>query len=98
MVHISRVTTRGGDKGQTSLGNGERVDKNHIRIMAIGDVDELNSFLGLAILSCAQEKIKHVLCTVQNDLFDMGADLCRPDNHEWIKNDAKSGDIFRISN
>ena len=85
MVKISCVTTRGGDQGQTSLGNGQRVSKNDLRIAAIGEVDELNSFLGLAIFHTPDADMQKILRTIQNDLFDMGADLCRPDEHTNLK-------------
>jgi len=77
MVQLTRIYTKGGDKGKTSLGNGERLFKNHPRLQAIGSVDESNAALGMAGLSVGdtfQQDIQHL----QNDLFDLGADLCMP--------------------
>lgn len=75
MVQLTRIYTRGGDKGKTSLGVGGRVLKSSPRIAAIGDVDEANACIGLARLY-AQTEIDQLLSHIQNDLFDMGADLC----------------------
>lgn len=76
MVQLTRIYTRGGDQGKTSLGSGVRVPKSDARIQAIGSVDETNAFLGLAR---QQGVLDDVLCICQNDLFDVGADLCMPD-------------------
>lgn len=78
MVQLTRIYTRGGDKGKTSLGSGTRVPKNDLRIAAIGDVDELNSSLGLCRLSWPEEH-QTFFHRIQNDLFDVGADLCMED-------------------
>lgn len=78
MVILSRIVTKGGDKGKTSLGNGKRVSKANARIVAIGAVDEVNAFIGLARQSVTGP-MDTLLATIQNDLFDMGADLCMPD-------------------
>ena len=75
MVKLDKIYTRGGDKGKTSLGDGSRVDKSSPRIQAYGDIDEANSCIGIAI-TFSSSKIKKVLLEVQNDLFDLGADLC----------------------
>src|SRR5690606_12989676 len=64
--------------GKTSLGSGERVPKDDARIQAIGDVDELNSFIGVA-LHHVDDRYQSLLIRIQNDLFDVGADLCLPD-------------------
>ena len=77
MVKLDKIYTRGGDKGKTSLGDGSRVDKSSPRIQAYGDIDEANSCIGIAI-TFSSSKIKKVLLEVQNDLFDVGADLCFP--------------------
>jgi cob(I)alamin adenosyltransferase len=79
MVQLTRIYTKSGDKGKTALGNGQRVYKNCARIEAIGDVDEANAFLGWAIQFC-QEDLAAILLKIQNDLFDLGADLCVPEN------------------
>ena len=78
MVKLTKIYTRGGDKGQTSLGTGERVSKDHTRVEAYGDVDELNAIIGLARLKAARET-DAMLSRIQNDLFDLGADLCTPE-------------------
>ena len=78
MVKLNKIYTRTGDKGSTLLGNGKRVDKNSLRVDAYGSVDEANASIGLSILR-TNTKIKKILRLVQNDLFDLGADLCIPD-------------------
>lgn len=77
MIRIDRVVTRGGDKGETSLGDGTRVPKDAARIEAIGAVDEANAAIGVVRLHMTEE-LDVVLARVQNDLFDVGADLCVP--------------------
>lgn len=78
MVKINRVYTRTGDDGRTMLGDGARLPKFHIRVAATGSVDEANVFLGWAARHAA-EPVGAVLRRIQNDLFDIGADLCRPE-------------------
>jgi cob(I)alamin adenosyltransferase len=78
MVKINRVYTRMGDDGRTVLGDGARLPKFHIRVAATGSVDEANSFIGLASRH-ASDDVRAVLQHIQNDLFDIGADLCRPE-------------------
>jgi cob(I)alamin adenosyltransferase len=77
MVRLDIITTRGGDGGQTSLGDGSRVAKDTLRIEAIGAVDEANATLGLLRLHTEGEE-DAMLARIQNDLFDLGADLCVP--------------------
>ncbi|WP_149361960.1 cob(I)yrinic acid a,c-diamide adenosyltransferase [Lolliginicoccus suaedae] len=78
-VHLTRIYTRTGDDGTTGLGDFSRVPKNSARIAAYADVDETNAAIGVAVASCASaERIRDVLHQVQNDLFDVGADLCTP--------------------
>lgn len=77
MVKLDKIYTRGGDQGQTSLGDGTRVSKYALRIEAIGAVDEANASLGLARLAACPEN-SEMLKKIQNDLFDLGADLCIP--------------------
>jgi len=78
-VRLTRIYTRGGDAGQTSLGDGSRVSKLDPRIAAYGTVDELNSELGLALATPALPgELRPLLERVQNELFDLGADLCVP--------------------
>ncbi len=79
MVKLDVITTRGGDAGETSLGDGTRLRKDALRIEAIGTVDETNATLGLLRLHTAGEaEIDPILARIQNDLFDLGADLCVP--------------------
>ena len=77
MVRLSRIYTRGGDSGETSLGSGERVPKHALRVEAYGTVDEANAMIGLARLHTEGES-DSMLARIQNDLFDLGADLCIP--------------------
>lgn len=77
MVTLSQIYTRGGDQGRTSLGDGTRVAKHTARVAAYGTVDEANAAIGLARLH-ATGPADAMLARIQNDLFDLGADLCRP--------------------
>lgn len=79
MVQLTKIYTRGGDKGQTSLGDGKRVSKTSLRIQAIGAVDETNAALGVCTLFLTPDFTKSIR-HIQNDLFDIGADLCVPDH------------------
>jgi cob(I)alamin adenosyltransferase len=78
MVRLTRIYTRGGDRGETSLGDGSRVPKQALRVAAFGTVDEANAAIGLARLH-ADVDIDAILGRIQNDLFDLGADLCTPE-------------------
>lgn len=78
MVVLNKIYTRTGDKGDTALGNGSRVPKHDARVDAYGTTDELNCFVGVARLA-AKDETDAALLRIQNDLFDIGADLCRPD-------------------
>lgn len=78
MVRLTRIYTRGGDAGETSLGDGSRVAKQDIRVAAYGTVDEANAAIGLARLHAAGE-VDAALARIQNDLFDLGADLSTPE-------------------
>ena len=75
MIRIDRVVTRGGDGGQTSLGDGQRVSKDDVRVEAYGTVDEANAAVGALRLHCDAARC---LGLIQNALFDVGADLCVP--------------------
>jgi cob(I)alamin adenosyltransferase len=81
-VRLTRIYTRGGDKGETSLGDGSRVSKLDGRIQAFGTVDEVNSAVGLALAAGGPPQISDVLTRVQNELFDLGADLSVPLENE----------------
>jgi cob(I)alamin adenosyltransferase len=81
MVTLNRIYTRGGDTGQTSLGDGRRVAKHDARVEAYGTVDEANAAIGLARLhSKTDPGTDAMLARIQNDLFDLGADLCTPED------------------
>jgi cob(I)alamin adenosyltransferase len=77
MIRIDRVITRGGDRGETSLGDGTRLAKDALRVEAYGTVDEANAAIGLLRLH-AEGEADAMLARIQNDLFDVGADLCVP--------------------
>ncbi len=85
MVVLNKIYTKTGDDGETALGNGARVAKHSMRVTAYGTVDELNAIVGLARLHTDGE-LDANMSRIQNDLFDLGADLCRPD----IEKDAES--------
>ncbi len=77
MVKLTKIYTRGGDGGETSLGDGARTPKHDLRVAAYGSVDETNATIGLARLYTSGPS-DDMLARIQNDLFDLGADLCRP--------------------
>jgi cob(I)alamin adenosyltransferase len=77
-VRLTRIYTRGGDRGETSLGDGSRTSKLDPRIVAFGTVDELNAHLGVALAGGLPERARALLTRVQNELFDVGADLSTP--------------------
>jgi cob(I)alamin adenosyltransferase len=85
MVVLNKIYTKTGDHGETALGNGSRVAKHSMRVTAYGTVDEVNATVGLARLH-AEGETDAALSRIQNDLFDLGADLCRPD----MENDDKA--------
>ncbi len=85
MVKLNKIYTRTGDKGTTGLGTGERVRKDNLRISAYGTVDETNAAIGLVRLHLAGEPaLDKQMERIQNDLFDLGADLCVPDRGEKL--------------
>ncbi len=79
MVKLDKIYTRGGDKGFTSLGDGTRVKKSNQRVLVYGELDEANSIIGMCI-NYTSNVTKSSLQMIQNDLFDLGADICVPDN------------------
>ena len=81
MIKLDKIYTRGGDTGTTSLGNGDRVKKDSLRVECYGEVDELNATIGVAICFCSNQQKKN-LKKIQNELFDIGADLCMPQKKE----------------
>ena len=78
MVKLDKIYTKGGDRGETSLGDGSRVAKHSLRVCVQGDVDETNAAIGLARRHAAEGAADECLARVQNDLFDLGADVTRP--------------------
>ena len=75
---LSAIATRTGDTGSTGLGNNTRVGKDHVRIHALGEVDGLNSHIGLLLCEDLPADIRALLVQVQHDLFDLGGELCMP--------------------
>lgn len=75
---LSKIITRTGDAGTTGLGDGSRTTKDSLRIDTIGEVDELNSSLGLLLCEALPEKVRGALLDIQHDLFDLGGELCLP--------------------
>lgn len=75
---LSRITTRTGDQGTTGLGDGTRISKDSLRIHALGEVDELNSCLGVLLCEPLPEEVRTLLTRIQHDLFDLGGELCVP--------------------
>jgi cob(I)alamin adenosyltransferase len=95
MVYLSRIYTKTGDLGETALGDAKRVPKDHPRVAAYGSVDELNAVLGLLRAqlpdSSGAGSVANLLLTIQNDLFDVGADLCLPPS-----SDESTGHRLRV--
>lgn len=89
---LSKIYTRTGDSGTTGMADGRRLSKDSIRIHCIGEVDELNSMLGLVVTKCQQTQVKESLVTIQHDLFNIGGQLAMPDYElidasrvEWLE-------------
>lgn len=81
MAHrLSRIVTRTGDDGTTGLADGRRVPKHHLRIEALGEVDELNSQLGLLLTEPLPDELRTLLTTIQNELFDLGGEIALPEH------------------
>ncbi|HET7709289.1 MAG TPA: cob(I)yrinic acid a,c-diamide adenosyltransferase [Sphingomicrobium sp.] len=78
MVKLNKIYTRTGDAGETGLVDGSRIAKNHPRSQAIGDVDEANSAIGAALRGISDSSARSMLAAIQNELFDLGADLATP--------------------
>lgn len=99
MVRIDVVVTRGGDRGETSLGDGTRVRKDSPLVEAIGAVDEANAAIGvLRVQTRAIAEVDAMLARVQNDLFDLGADLCVPgEAGDREAGDGEAGDRLRLT-
>lgn len=88
-MRITKVTTKTGDKGTTSLGDGTKVSKSNLRICCIGEVDELNSFIGLVKSATTEDDLVQDLNTIQNNLLNLGGELSIPDNNlELLKEES----------
>ncbi len=95
-VRLTRIYTRGGDTGETSLGDGARVPKTDLRIEAYGTVDELNSALGWVLAAAESGELREWLELVQNELFDLGADLSVPPGGERERLRVSPGQVERL--
>ena len=84
---LSQIATRTGDDGTTGLGDGSRVPKDHLRIQAMGDVDELNSQIGVLLAEPLPADVRELLITIQHELFNLGGELCMP-GYTLIKDEA----------
>jgi cob(I)alamin adenosyltransferase len=97
MVRLDRIYTKSGDDGTTSLGDGTRVPKHDLRVVAYGTTDELSSVLGLALANGMPEPLVPMLLAIQNDLFDVGADLCVPGTEESDREGDKPRRRLRVT-
>jgi cob(I)alamin adenosyltransferase len=84
---LTQISTRTGDDGTTGLGDGTRVPKDHLRIAAMGDVDELNSQLGVLLAEPLPDDVRELLVVIQHELFNLGGELCIP-GYTLLKDDA----------
>ena len=89
---LSKIYTRTGDAGTTGMADGSRIEKDHVRVAAIGDIDELNSLLGMVISESTSDEVNDILLTVQHDLFNLGGQLSMPEMElvtdlriEWLE-------------
>ncbi len=103
MVVLNKIYTRTGDDGTTALGSGDRVPKNGARVSAYGTVDETNAAIGMARLHTVslEPTVDQMLARIQNDLFDLGADLCVPDREEPLDYEPLrivAGQVQRLEN
>ncbi len=101
MVVLNKIYTRTGDDGTTALGTGERVRKDGLRVAAYGTVDETDAAIGLAVvaLTDSENLLRDMLLRIQNDLFDLGADLCVPDHGQELPYEPlriSSGQVDRL--
>jgi cob(I)alamin adenosyltransferase len=94
MVYLSRIYTKTGDEGSTSIGDNSKISKSDTRIEAIGAVDEVNSYIGVTLNYVMDSKIKSVLLKIQNDLFDLGADLCMTCTENSTKESLRINDEY----
>lgn len=82
---LSKIYTRTGDKGTTGLGDGSRVDKDHVKIESIGTIDELNSVVGIILTESIQDRLKDLFSGIQHRLFDLGAELSLPTGNDRLQ-------------
>ncbi|MDQ3670334.1 MAG: cob(I)yrinic acid a,c-diamide adenosyltransferase, partial [Actinomycetota bacterium] len=95
-VRLTRIYTRAGDAGETSLGDGTRVPKSNLRIEAFGTVDELNSFIGVLLATGVPDEFRPWLEQIQNELFDLGADLSVPADDERERLRISAEQVVRL--
>jgi cob(I)alamin adenosyltransferase len=95
-VRLTRIYTRGGDLGETSLGDGSRVSKDDVRVEAYGAVDELNATIGLALAAESDDGTRSALERIQNELFDLGADLAVPLTADGERLRIDEGQVSRL--
>lgn len=95
-VRLTRIYTRAGDAGETSLGDGARVPKSSLRIEAFGTVDELNSFIGVLLATGVPDEFRPWLEQIQNELFDLGADLSVPADDERERLRISAEQVVRL--
>ena len=95
MVKLDKIYTRGGDTGLTSLGNGDRVKKDSLRVKSYGEVDEINAIIGVVTCYCS-DNLKKNLRHIQNELFDIGAILCVPEKKN--NTEAKNFGVLSLEN
>ncbi|MBD31123.1 MAG: ATP:cob(I)alamin adenosyltransferase [Candidatus Marinimicrobia bacterium] len=88
-MRISKVTTKSGDKGKTSLGNGDRVSKSNAFINLLGDIDELNSHIGSAVSACKSTQVSDDLQLIQQDLFNLGGEVSMPNSGTILINESR---------
>ena len=96
MVVLNRIYTKTGDKGETALGDGTRLPKHALRISAFGTVDEANAAIGLVRLHTSGE-LDAMLARIQNDLFDLGADLCVPEQEREDRQSTRERTRLRVT-
>jgi len=96
MVQLTRIYTRGGDAGETSLGDGRRISKASLRVDAMGAVDELNAALGVIRALPAPPELDRLLARIQNELFDVGADLAVPEAERPDRSSARERTRLRV--
>ena len=95
-MRITKVTTKTGDKGETSLGTGERVRKDHPRVNALGDLDYLNSVIGWTVSSFSDSQIGRELKKIQQDIFNISGDISLPDSESVLLKKERIKDLSLI--